>query len=255
MYKIAFITDLHLPEDHQPVRGVDTWLHFQIVLDEVVARMPDHIILGGDLCYKTGNAAVYQEVKTMMDATGIPYEVIAGNHDDSEQVAKCFYAGNTLQHGAHYFARHLGSYAALFLDTSKGTMNDDQWQWLHERIEHHVVEDLLVFMHHPPFMGMLPHMDLLHAFKEQDRFATLVEQFAGSIHIYTGHYHTDRHIIMNNCVVTITPSCFVQITGQSVDFELDHTYPAYRIIQLEDRQITSELRYVFKMNSRQSDLE
>ncbi len=244
--KIAFVTDLHIDESFGPVHDVPTYDNFRAVIGEIKEWQPDHIIVGGDICFKAPVKAVYEQVREDLDNSGIPFSVISGNHDDPGMLSQIFFGAKTVHDNEHYFSKTLGRHQFIFLDTTTGQMSDRQWNWLTVEIAKSNDKTVYIAMHHPPCYAGVPYMDTTHAFNEIDKFRALANGFDARFTILTGHYHVERTILVDNMRVLITPSCFVQIDADHVDFKVDHTIPSYRKIHIDDSGCISDVCYVRK---------
>ena len=103
--KIIQITDLHIDTPGDETHGVDIRQNFLDVLKIATERQPDLFVLTGDLCQLEANKSVYEWIKNHLDATDIPYEVIAGNHDESSMIATTFNKDNYLTNKELYFSK------------------------------------------------------------------------------------------------------------------------------------------------------
>ncbi len=113
--RIIHLTDLHIGKAGEDTRGVDVRANFQTLLASIRPLKPDHIIITGDLCYREGNLDIYRWIKLQLDHNKIPYDVIAGNHDDSALLAVAFEQTAFLQEGTlFFFARLARAAAAIF---------------------------------------------------------------------------------------------------------------------------------------------
>jgi hypothetical protein len=88
---IAQITDTHITPRGTIAHGRDAFAAFEQALAAVVSTdpRPDFILHTGDVTHH-GDAALNREVRAALDATGIPYAVIPGNHDETEPLREAF---------------------------------------------------------------------------------------------------------------------------------------------------------------------
>ena len=246
LLKICLFTDVHLPVEGEKAMDVDTYLNFNKVLSEISKENPDHIILAGDVCFRDSILETYSWVKQRLDNLKIPYHVVVGNHDDSNDLHQIIHPDipfNTISNEL-YYVKYINQKAFIFLDTGRRVMSEEQWQWLESQLEK---GHGMIVMHHPPHYASVPHMDHQYAFQQIDRFMNLVHSQNHEINIFTGHYHVERTIRNKNVTIWITPSCFVQIDDRYEEFRADHHYPCYRNILIDDENghIITTVKYLY----------
>jgi 3',5'-cyclic-AMP phosphodiesterase len=238
---ILFITDLHIDQDISKTRGIDTKANFIRVLNAGIAQSPDMIVLGGDLCNVYGELDTYRWVKEILDATSIPYHVIPGNHDDSSMISQIFYGKESNE---SYMSVKSDNEIFLFVDSSKGTMTEEQWRWFSS------FEDtdgpLYVFMHHPPVYVGSQHMEPKYSFREINRFEQTIRQFKTKIcYVFTGHFHMEASVFDNEkLLVYVTPSTFIQINPLSASLDVIPDRIGYRWIELQNNHLRTSVIYV-----------
>ncbi|MEM9846493.1 MAG: metallophosphoesterase [Bacteroidota bacterium] len=239
---IIFITDLHIGAAGEDTYGVDVRQNFLNILEEIKKQTADHLIIGGDLCYRDGEATIYAWIKSHLDQLAIPYDLIAGNHDDSKLIADAFGLHEEFQDQALYYHRAFPHWDAFFLDTSTGVLTDPQLHWLQARLAS-CEQSPIIFMHHPPLAAQVNFMDNHHALKNMEAVQTILKKDHRIIPVFTGHYHTEKTVVEQNIVQQITPSCFTQIDQFAPNFKVAHHQIAYRIIQLSKGNWKSSVFY------------
>ena len=168
MQKICFITDLHIDTDDNKPMGIDTKQHFLNILEKAVQHNDyDLIILGGDLCHRTGDESTYKWVYNQISNTGINYLVIPGNHDTSVMLASAFHESQHIHNDELYFTHQIEHYKALFLDSSLGSFSTQQWLWLRDQIQENG-DEVLIFMHHSPIQAHSKHMEPKYMFRQTE---------------------------------------------------------------------------------------
>ena len=241
--RIVQVTDLHVGLEGEDTYGIDVRANFLKVKDAILQMRPDHIVVSGDLCFDTGDKSVYIWIKQHLDELKIPYDIISGNHDDPVMLAEIFGLNHCLHNKQLYFAKTIGGYPFLFLDTTSGHLSKEQLDWLQSELEQHQRE-IVIFMHHPPLMAGVPFMDGKHALKNQTEVQEILYQHPYPISIFTGHYHVEKNIRHGNTVVHITPSCFFQINQKEPEFKVDHYRIGFREITFENGTIMDTVRYL-----------
>lgn len=244
MFKIVFITDLHIsPEGEFPL-GVDLRSNLINCLSDIKAKNPELIIIGGDICLKGPIPETYKWVKKQFDALEIPYVSISGNHDDSLMLAKEFGLLDYLKGEELYYTKEVGDKEFIFLDTSSGTVSEDQMKWLKIQLQRINDRMLYVFMHHPPCLGLVPHMDEKHFLSNHEEVLQLLRSVDKPVRVFCGHYHTDRTIYHDLVEVYFTPSLYLQIKDDSSVFGVETYNPGFRLIEANENFFFTKVYYL-----------
>jgi len=243
--KIAFITDLHIEKEGKFPLNLDTRQHFKAILDKVSTKKYDLIILGGDLCNTEGEEKIYQWIYHQLKDIKIPVLPISGNHDNSLMLAKILQMDNSIKNDHLYYTHSIENYKAIFLDSSSGKLGTEQWNFL-EILCENSVENLLIFMHHPPLVCDVVAMEPKYQFKEIEKFKSLLQKHSEKqFYIFTGHFHTDRTIQYKNATICITPSTYVQIDPKQKVFTPIFDEIGYREIEIKPNgEIISFVKYL-----------
>lgn len=241
--KIIQITDLHIDREDEMPYDIDVRKNLTDTLLAIRSFQPNHIVLTGDLCFNIGETKIYTWIRETMDHNGIPYDVIAGNHDDSGMMAEAFEKAPLLNDGELYYAKRLGKQLCLFLDSSKGAHSKNQLNWLKRQL-YQYDDNVIVFMHHPPIKAGVPFMDNKYPLQDIEEIQTVFFDHRHAVNVYCGHYHVEKNLQIKNLNVHITPSCFFQIDQREEDFKVDHHQTAYRVIELNNGILSSTVRYL-----------
>lgn len=241
--RILQITDLHLGREGEETDGVDVRGNFDKILASIPAHQPDHIVISGDLCYRTGEASIYHWIKGKLDQLTVPYDLISGNHDNPSLLAKTFAYNGRLKEGELYYTNTIAGEPVLFLDTTTGVVSEKQLNWLRDQLAKYP-QELIIFMHHPPVIGGVPFMDNKHYLKNMEAVQAVLTAHPYNLTIFTGHYHVEKTIRFKNLEVNITPSCFFQIDQQSKEFKVDHYRVGFRKIELDNKMLRHSVCYV-----------
>lgn len=229
--KIIQLTDIHLPEGGEDTMGIDIRANFRAVLEAIEQEAPDHLVVTGDLCYQAGSRKIYEVIKLKLDKLGFPYSLLIGNHDEPEMLAEVFNIEHLLVGEELFYKQQLGSKTALFLETSRGYVSDAQLAWLDKELSQQWGL-VLVFMQHPPLMAGVPHMDNKYALQNMKEVQQLLFSYPNRVTVFCGHFHVEKTLCLNNLVVHITPSIYFQIDWRVASFRVDHSRPAYQVIEL-----------------------
>lgn len=240
--KIIQISDLHIDVEGETPFDIDVRKNFLKIIDEIKSLEPDHLVISGDLCYRDGDENIYRWIKKEVSEPAIPFSVISGNHDDSVLLAKVFELEHLMTNEELFYAKKIGKSTFLFLDSSRGYHSANQLTWLKRQLKN-AKDDVFVFMHHPPVLAGVPFMDGKYPLQDIPAIQEIFFSYPKNVNIFTGHYHVDKTIRINNLVIQITPSLFYQIDQKSEDFKVDHHHIALREIVIENNHYTSTLKY------------
>lgn len=238
--KICFITDLHIDKDGIFPFDTDTRSRFLKILKHIAQKHYDMLVIGGDLCNRTGDTEVYEWIKYHLDALNMPYYMISGNHDSSTLMAEVFNMKHLLTVNElfyHLSFLHVGD--IYFLDTSPGTKSDIQYTWLEEKIRNQVDKDVIICMHHPPILSGSKHMEPQYFFRQSEKFLDMCLRFKDKrFIIFSGHYHMARTVLKDNITLFISPATSIQIDPNSAELIKDMVNFGYREIFMDHHTIT-----------------
>jgi len=89
----AFLSDTHIHADpkHQ-FRGFCTYLNLRKTIDQIGAKMPEGMVITGDLARSRGGADAYENVKALLApiSKDRPIHLAVGNHDDRDSFLTAF---------------------------------------------------------------------------------------------------------------------------------------------------------------------
>lgn len=243
--RIVQVTDLHIGQQGEDTFGVDVRANCINILRRARELSPDLLVISGDLCFRDPHPEIYRWVKNQIDATGLPYELLSGNHDDPQMLATIFERREDLCHGELFFKREYREAGLLFFDTTTGILSEQQQKWGSQMLRKASSEKpLTIFMHHPPVHAGVPYMDQRHAMKNSEAFLRLLQQSAGPLDVFAGHYHVDKTVRVGRVNVHITPSCFFQIDQHSAEFKVDHKRIGLREIVYQGAVIRHGVHYL-----------
>jgi len=240
--KIIQITDLHVGEEEDDSHGVAVRRNFLKILSKAKMCQPDLLVLTGDLCLHDGKVTIYNWQKKSLDALGIPYEIIAGNHDDSVLIATVFGKEKYLQEKELYFKKKIGNKTCFFLDSAIGKLSDEQLSWLKNELKA-LSESIVIFIHHPILNGQVAFMERKYAMQEREKIQEILFHYQHPVLTFCGHYHVEKTISEKNITLQITPSTYVQIDDKALDFTVDHYQIAFREIIFDGAQVSTSVRY------------
>jgi Icc protein len=233
--RIAQITDIHLTPDDCLANEIDVWENFRKVLNHIRLLEPDCIVISGDICYEVGCLETYQEVKYLLDEVAIPYYLVAGNHDDSLQMAHVF--GYETENGKiKPYQIILKNHSLHFWDSSDGLVAP----YLFDDLQ----KNALVFVHHPLILGTCRFMDMRYSIQNIREIELTLNNCPSPIHFFHGHYHIEKYVQQNQHSFYLTPSTYFQLDDQSEAFLIASKAVGYRWIEVSDTQLMTKVVYL-----------
>lgn len=241
--RIIQLTDLHIGRPDEATFEVDVRANLHKACRKIKALSPDYVVVSGDLCFQDPDPSIYTWVKQQLDALDITYDLLSGNHDEPVMLARSFGIEHLLVEDALYYYRQLEGIPYLFLDTTTGIVDTRQLKWIEETLKQQT-GPVIIFMHHPPTLAGVPHMDQKYALQNRDEVMEILLSYPGRIDIFCGHYHVDKVLCIDNLNVYITPSCFFQIDQFSETFAVDHRRPGLREIEITTEYLRHTVIYL-----------
>ena len=210
---IAQISDLHIKRPGEKAYGVvDT----AAALERCIAHLngmkpqPDHVVISGDLV-DGGAAEEYTHLKRLLAPLQAPFSAIPGNHDRREAMRAVFpdqsYAQSS---GAMHLRVAAGGLDLVLLDSSvpgqpHGFLDAEALQWLDETLAADNARPALLFLHHPPFLTGIGHMDRQNLRNAGDLAAAIKRHPRARI-VAAGHIHRSVLTQFAGIPATICPS-------------------------------------------------
>jgi len=195
------------------------------------APAPDFVVISGDLA-DTPNAEEYDYLKRLLKPLALPFAGIPGNHDSREMMRTAFPdAAYALASGALNQKIEVGELDLLLLDSSvpgkpHGVLEPPTLQWLEQTLSSSASRPALVFLHHPPFVAGIWHMDRQNL-RNASELAEIVRRHPRVRLVATGHLHRAIVTMFAGVPCTICPA-----PNHAVDLDLAHLrQPSFKIEQ------------------------
>lgn len=214
---IAQITDSHVEAPGVIAHGrYDARALLKRALEQIAAMVPrpDFILHTGDVTHH-GDVGVNRDVRAMLEATGLPYGVIPGNHDEIEPLREA-YADTPWMPKSGYLHFVIDDFPAriICLDTKipnevPGELCEERLAWLDAQLAAGGSRPTMIAMHHPAFRIGRPFSDA-RPFRNADRFASLVARYPNVSLIVAGHVHCTLQARIGNAVAIAAPSTAYQ---------------------------------------------
>jgi Icc protein len=210
---IAQVTDSHVEAPGVIAQGAyDAHADFVKALKQVAAvePRPDFILHTGDVTHH-GSMAVHQDLRRQLEATGIPYAAIPGNHDENEILRAAFADKAWMpSSGFLHFVIELPPVRIICLDTTipgkvEGTLCDERMAWLAARLAEAPGAPTMIAMHHPAFRIGRATSDA-RPFGNPRAFAELLAKHPNVSLVTAGHVHCTLQARIGNAVALAVPS-------------------------------------------------
>jgi Icc protein len=224
---VAQISDLHVKPPGELAYGrVDT----AGALKRCVARLnslaprPELVVVSGDLV-DDGRPDEYTHLRQLLAPLEIPLALIPGNHDARAPMRAAFpeqlYSDQT---GALNLALELGAIDILLLDSTvpgepHGELGADTLAWLDRSLAASATRPALVFLHHPPFVTGIRHMDRMNL-RNADALDKVLRGHLRARLVAAGHVHRPTLTMFAGIAATICPA-----PNQAVDLDLEDGRP------------------------------
>lgn len=230
--KIAYVTDIHLDEKFPKDQGVDTRKNWKIILNDISSRGIDEIIFGGDIGEKTANKWFFESLQNYTLA------VTLGNHDYYNEVIKHYNLGVVEKQTELYYSQERDYYKCLFLDSSSGSISQEQFDWFKRELL--TTKNIILFIHHP-ILAVDTEVDNRFALKERNRIKIELLNFKNNVIIFCGHYHFEDERNNDNIRQYITPASSYQVEKIPNEIKVNNDTFGYRIIELNEKGINMDL--------------
>lgn len=237
--RIAHITDLHLDEQFPFDNKISARKRFDKILKSIKDNSIDKIVCTGDIGENKGVLYFFNQFKKLN------LSVALGNHDNFTEIS------NHYNLGAHFCSKKIyrselqNYFKFIYLDSSSGIIDIKQFEWLKkELISSHPI---VIFIHHP-IIGLNLKVDEIGKLKNREDVITILEKVPNQITIYCGHYHMDSTLTYKNISQYITPAVAFQIEKAPYKIKINTTISGYRIIQIKDKALNSEIKILSYAN-------
>jgi Icc protein len=229
---IAQISDLHIKPPGQLAYGrVDTAKALESCVTALNAfrPAPDFVVMSGDLA-DTPFAEEYEYLKRLLAPLNVSFAAVPGNHDSRDMMRAAFpKAAYAFSSGPLNQKIEMGQLDLVLLDSSvpgkpHGELDLPTLQWLDATLASSVERPALLFLHHPPFVTGIWHMDSQNLHNAAE-LADIVKRHPRAQLVATGHVHRATLTMFAGVACTICPA-----PNHAVDLDLGHRRePSFRI--------------------------
>ena len=209
---IAQISDLHIKAPGALAYGkVDTAAALTRCVAELnrLSPRPDLVVISGDLA-DTPSAVEYDHLTTLLAPLEIPFAAVPGNHDDRMLMRAALPQAGASPAGALNLARAVGAIDVLMADSScpgapHGALDGATLAWLDTALAQSATRPALLFLHHPPFVTGIEHMDVQNL-RHADALGAVLQRSPRVRLIAAGHVHRATLTAFAGIPATICPA-------------------------------------------------
>lgn len=223
---IAQISDLHIKQRGELAYGkVDTAAALRRCVAELnrLNPRPQLVVISGDLA-DTPSAEEYVHLKSLLAPLDIPFVAVPGNHDD-RALMRAALPNDGYAHDGPLDAVHaIGALDVLMIDSSTpkkpyGTLEDITLKWLDAMLDASRTRPALLFLHHPPFITGIRHMDVQYL-RNAAALAEIVKRHPRARLVAAGHVHRATFTQFAGVPATICPA-----PNHAVALDLNESLP------------------------------
>lgn len=243
--RLIQLSDLHLTGEI----GTDhSYQKFHRLLAWTTDHKPDFLLLTGDLV-NGGEVMGYDWLFSQLNATGIDYACIAGNHDVTHEhnthlpFEERTFSPVVMHERLLDMARiELKDWQLLLLNSSVagqiyGELSTQQLNWLNQTLNDHNKPTIIALHHHPLAVGSI-WIDK-HKLKNGHTFMQLLHRHNNIQLVLCGHAHQDAKFTIGNTSVWVCPAIAQQFLPFADEFALGDTMGGFRIIDLDTNHCIS----------------
>lgn len=237
--KIAHITDLHLDEKFPFKNNISARKRFTNILASIIDNGINHVICTGDIGEYKGVQYFFDLLKKM------ELSIALGNHDSFIKISEYYNLGADYNSKKIYRSELKNQFKFIYLDSSSGIIDIKQLKWLKKELISS--NPIIIFIHHP-IIGLNLKVDEIGRLKNREEVIKILEEVPNKIAVYCGHYHMESTLTYKNIKQYITPAVAFQIEKKISEIEINTTISGYRIIQLENNKLSSEVKILNNAN-------
>lgn len=176
---------------------------------------PDLVFLTGDLI-NSARREEYDILRDLLPLFDMPVYLLPGNHDDCALLREAFPDHDYLpESGDLNYVVDGWPLKIICLDTNlhgkaEGVLGEAQLDWLDRELGRETARRVLIFMHHPPFLTGLAHMDGM-SLLDRDAFTKVIARHDTVERVMCGHVHRSIQTLAGGTLVQTCPSTSHQI--------------------------------------------
>jgi 3',5'-cyclic-AMP phosphodiesterase len=229
---IAQISDLHIKpvglRAYQQVDTAEALARCVVELNRLVPR-PDLVVISGDLVDVPSKAA-YDHLLQLLAELEIPFAAIPGNHDDRDLMRAALPDDCTRGTGPLHATRTVRDVDVILMDSTTpgqnyGMFEPESLAWLEMKLKAAPTRPALLFLHHPPFVTGIHHMDVQNL-RNAGELAPILLRHRRTRLVAAGHVHRATLTSFAGAAATICPA-----PNHAVALDLDARLPPSFMIE------------------------
>jgi Icc protein len=237
-FTILHVSDVHATSGDLLYGAVDGIARLDQVGAYAVSAgiTPEAVVVTGDLVQR-GNGDAYPAVADALErlgaALGAPVLSVLGNHDDAA-LARCLPGHES----GHHRVEHVGPVRMVLLDSSTGSLDREQLDWLGATIAEPFGIGTVVAVHHAPVPSPLPTLKKVGLANASDLAAAI----AGSDVrlVLAGHYHHPMTADFHGVTVSVGPSlAYHQVMNAGPSTVSGHDLAMFSLVQVTADRVTT----------------
>ena len=171
------------------------------------------MVISGDLV-DTPLEDEYDHLVGLLAPLAVRFVAIPGNHDDRGLMRAAFpdqaYAPTTDASGALNMVHAVGEIDVVLIDSTvpgaaRGELDADTLRWLDATLAASTTRTALLFLHHPPFVTGIAHMDAQNLRNAAD-LAAILQRHPRTRLVAAGHVHRATLTTFAGIAATICPA-------------------------------------------------
>jgi 3',5'-cyclic AMP phosphodiesterase CpdA len=223
---IAQISDLHIKRvGLRAYQQVDTAAALARCVKELnrLTPRPDLVVVSGDLVDAPSEPA-YDHLLRLLSDLEIPFAAIPGNHDDRHLMRAALQNQYSETTGALHVTRAIRDLDVVLIDSTApgrnyGMLEAASLAWLEDTLKAAPTRPALLFMHHPPFVTGIGHMDVQNL-RNAGELAEILRRHRRARLVAAGHIHRAVLTSFAGVAATICPA-----PNHAVALDLDASLP------------------------------
>lgn len=253
--KLIHLSDTHVtPSADTLLYGLDPRKRLERVVADINSHHADATlcVVTGDLTH-CGEPQAYRAFSAIIEKLAVPTVLMIGNHDDRQAFLARFPNALRDRGGFVQGTKALYGFRCFFLDTNVAGRHSGQYcvarqGWLRQRLDS-TREDILLFMHHPPFPAGMSSMDAI-ALEEAETFDEILRPHRERVrHMFLGHLHRpiagNWHGVPFSVIPGTNHQADLDLTPHGLTIPGCEEPPAYGVALIEKDQVTVHLRSCF----------
>jgi 3',5'-cyclic AMP phosphodiesterase CpdA len=224
-FLLAQVTDMHIKAGGKlSYRVVNTEKSLERCVEHILKmpQLPDAILFTGDLT-DFGRPDEYANLARIIDPLPMPCLLMAGNHDDPENMRESFpghaylrQRTGKLDYVIDEFPVRIVALDSTVRGKSGGELDSAQLKWLDETLASAPRKPTIVSLHHPPFWTGIGHMDKM-PLSNPDDLEPVIARHPQVERVLAGHLHRPIVKRFGGTIASTSPSPSHQVALDLAD--------------------------------------